>query len=162
LLGKQKRNLMSEFGFRIKIKYPLLLSALFVLYVLPAFALERETPVVLAVRKVGPAVVNISSEHIVQNRVSPFGPSPLFDQFVQDFFERRAARRPSLGSGVIIDGTQGFIRSHAHVIEKAAAIKVALQDERQFDVRIVGTDPDSDLAVLRIESKAVRPSVQMG
>jgi serine protease Do len=153
---------MSEFGAQIKIKYRLLWSALFILVAVPSFAFERETPVVLAVRNVGPAVVNISSEHIVQNRISPFGPSPLFDQFFQDFFERRPERRTSLGSGVIIDGKQGFILTNAHVIEKAASIKVVLQDERQFDVRIVGTDPDSDLAVLQIEPQAVLPSVQMG
>ena len=151
---------MADIRFQIKIKH--LLFACFILYALPAYAFERETPVVQAVRKVGPAVVNISSEQLVQNRVQPFGANPFFDNFFQDFFERRTERRTSLGSGVIIDGKQGFILTNAHVIEKAASIKAVLQDERQFDVRIVGTDPDSDLAVLQIVSDAGLPSLRMG
>jgi serine protease Do len=152
---------MADMRVQIKLKHYFLLAGL-LLCALPAAAFERETPVVQAVRKVGPAVVNISSEQIVQNRINPFGPNPFFDNFFQDFFERRTERRTSLGSGVLIDGQQGYILTNAHVIEKAAAIKVVLQDERQFDVRIIGTDPDSDLAVLQILSDDKLPSVRMG
>jgi Do/DeqQ family serine protease len=114
------------------------------------------------VRTVGPAVVNISSEYVVNNRPNPFGGNPIFDNFFQDFFEPRPQKQTSLGSGVIIDGQRGFILTNAHVIEGAATINVRLQDERLFQVRIVGTDPDSDLAVLQIQSKEPLPAVAMG
>jgi len=63
---------------------------------------------------------------------------------------------------VIIDGKRGFILTNAHVIERAGKIKVVLQDEREFEAKIVGADPDSDLAVLKIESQKLLPSIEMG
>jgi Do/DeqQ family serine protease len=127
-----------------------------------AEAFERQTPVVRAVKNVGPAVVNISSEYEILKRQNPFHSDPFFENFFRDFFERRPEKRTSLGSGVIIDGKRGFILTNAHVVEKTATIKVLLQDERKFEARIVGADPDSDLAVLQISSKEPLPSVQMG
>ncbi|RJQ68948.1 MAG: Do family serine endopeptidase [Desulfobacteraceae bacterium] len=162
LLDKiRKRYYMADFTIQIKIQNAVLMIC-FLLFAGPASAFDRQTPVVQAVRKVGPAVVNISSEYLVHNRINPFGANPFFDNFFQDFFERRTEKRTSLGSGVIIDGSRGFILTNAHVIERAAAIKVILQDERQFDVRIRGTDPDSDLAVLQIDSETPLPSAEMG
>jgi S1-C subfamily serine protease len=78
---------------------------------------ERESPVVRAVRKVSPAVVNISSSYEVRKRANPFsgfGMDPFFEEFFKDFFDPRFERRresTSLGSGVIIDGKRGFIHS---------------------------------------------------
>ena len=135
-----------------------------------AFALnpERESPVVRAVRKVGPAVVNISSSVEVRKRANPFsgfGMDPFFEEFFKDFFDprfERRSQRTSLGSGVIIDGKRGFILTNAHVIERAGKIKIVLQDEREFEATIIGADPDSDLAVLKIDSPKRLPSVEMG
>ena len=130
--------------------------------------LNRETAVVKAVRDVSPAVVNISSAYEVRKRTSPFsgfGLNPFFDEFFRDFFDPRFERRQqntSLGSGVIIDGEKGLILTNAHVIQKAGTIKVVLQDEREFEARIVGADPDSDLAVLKIDSKGQLPAIKMG
>ena len=130
--------------------------------------LSRETAVVKAVRDVSPAVVNISSAYEVRKRTSPFsgfGLNPFFDEFFRDFFDPRFERRQkntSLGSGVIIDGEKGLILTNAHVIQKTGTIKVVLQDERDFEARIVGADPDSDLAVLKIESKDRLPAINMG
>jgi Do/DeqQ family serine protease len=130
--------------------------------------LTRETAVVRAVREVSPAVVNISSAYEVRKRTSPFsgfGLNPFFDEFFRDFFDPRFERRQqntSLGSGVIIDGEKGLILTNAHVIQKAGTIKVVLQDERDFEARIVGADPDSDLAVLKIDSKKRLPAIKMG
>jgi serine protease Do len=152
---------MSDFSIQSKRKTVLLLLALLLLSS-PALAFDRQTPVVQAVRKVGPAVVNISSEYEVHNRDNPFGANPFFDNFFKDFLDPRPQKRVSLGSGVIIDGPRGFILTNAHVIEKTATIKVTLQDERQFDVRIVGADADSDLAVLQIQSDTALPAVEMG
>ena len=129
---------------------------------------ERESPVVRAVRKVSPAVVNISSSYEVRKRANPFsgfGMDPFFEEFFKDFFDPRFERRrqsTSLGSGVIIDGKRGFILTNAHVIERSGNIKVVLEDEREFDAKIVGADPDSDLAVLQIDSPTRLPSIEMG
>jgi len=129
---------------------------------------ERESPVVRAVRKVSPAVVNISSSYAVRKRANPFsgfGMDPFFEEFFKDFFDPRFEGRQesaSLGSGVIIDGKRGLILTNAHVIEKASKIKVVLEDEREFDAKIVGADPDSDLAVLQITSPNRLPAIDMG
>lgn len=129
---------------------------------------HRETPIVHAVRMVSPAVVNISSEYEVRRRTNPFsgfGMDPLFDSFFRDFFDpglERRYQRSSLGSGVIIDGKRGFILTNAHVVEKTGIIKVVLNDEREFEAQIVGSDPDSDLAVLQIQSKKPLPAIEMG
>ena len=150
--------------------FALLLLLFFLVFPQPGWGLknERESPVVRAVRKVSPAVVNISSSYAVRKRANPFsgfGMSPFFEEFFKDFFDPRFERRQestSLGSGVIIDGKRGFILTNAHVIEKTSKIKVVLKDEREFDAKIVGADPDSDLAVLQIDSPKRLPAIDMG
>jgi len=128
----------------------------------------RESAVVKAIRKVSPAVVNISSEFEVRKRINPFygfGMDPDFDSFFRDFFDpgfEQKYRRSSLGSGVIIDGKRGFILTNKHVIVKSSTITVALKDGREFKAQIIGADPDSDLAVLRISSKGNLPAIEMG
>ena len=128
----------------------------------------RENAVVRAVRSVSPAVVNISSEYEVMQRTNPFsglGLDPFFDSFFHDFLNpghNRREKRSSLGSGVIIDGQRGLILTNAHVVEKTATIHVALNDKREFEAQIVGIDPDSDLAVLQIDSRKDLPAVAMG
>lgn len=129
---------------------------------------SRETAVVKTVREVSPAVVNISSAVQVRKRTSPFsgfGFNPFFEEFFKDFSDPRFERRreyTSLGSGVIIDGKKGLILTNAHVIHETGTIKVVLKDEREFEARIVGADPDSDLAVLKIDSEQVLPAIKMG
>jgi len=129
---------------------------------------DRETPVVMAVRKVSPAVVNISSAVQVRKQTSPFsgfGFNPFFEEFFKDFIDPRFERRReynSLGSGVIIDGQKGLILTNAHVIHETGTIKVVLEDDREFEARIVGADPDSDLAVLKIDSEQSLPAIKMG
>lgn len=142
------------------------LWVLFALFVCDAGAknFNRETVVVQAVDQVGPAVVNISSVYQVQ-RQHPFSSSnPFFDSFFRDFFDpgfERQYKRSSLGSGVIIDGQRGFILTNAHVIARSSKITITLKDEREFEARIIGADPDSDLAVLQIDAKNL-PAVKMG
>ncbi len=128
---------------------------------------DRDNPVVHTVRDASPAVVNISLEYEVRNHFNPFSQfeNPLIEEFFKDFFDpglERRTRRSSLGSGVIIDGRKGFVITNAHVVEKTGMVKVALNDEREFPARIVGVDPESDLAVLSIESDADLPFLTMG
>jgi len=128
----------------------------------------RESAVVKAIRKVSPAVVNISSEVEVRKRANPFygfGTDPNFDSFFRDFFDpgfEQKYKRTSLGSGIIIDGKRGFILTNKHVIIKSSTITVALRDGREFKAQIIGADPDSDLSVLRISPKGDLPAIEMG
>lgn len=156
-------------------KYILFIKTLFTTYfVLFYFPLttvavdnNRETPVVRAVRKASPSVVNISSEYTVKSQGNPFSDfnlDPFFDSFFKDFFDhgnRQRSKRSSLGSGVIIDGKRGIIITNSHVIANTGIIKVVLKDEREFTAQIIGADPASDLAVLRIETKQPLPSLKM-
>ena len=129
---------------------------------------DRRNTVVSAVEKISPAVVNISSEYQFQTQRNPFsgfGMEPFFDSFFRDFFDpglERRQKRTSLGSGVIIDGKRGFILTNAHVVIQSQSITVSLKDEREFQAQIVGIDPDSDLAVLKIGNPEDLPAVEMG
>ena len=125
----------------------------------------RRTPVVEAVRKVGPAVVNISTEKVITRQTSPFPAfrDPLFDEFFRDFFEPRIERfkQTSLGSGVVIR-PDGYILTNQHVVLRGGQVKVTLSDDRDFSAQLVGADSDSDLAVLKVDSDAPLPHVTMG
>jgi len=135
-----------------------------VLFAFPAGAYDRRSPVVEAVEKSGPAVVNIRTEQIVRGRNSPFFgfSDPFFDQFFQDLVPPRTYRTQSLGSGVIID-PKGYVLTNAHVIEKASKIFVALTDRGQeLEAELVGLDEGIDLAVLRIQGEGPFPALQPG
>jgi serine protease Do len=127
----------------------------------------RENAVVRAVRKVRPAVVNIRSESAFLDQRYPFSNrsvDPFFDSFFRDFFERRPrlpSKKTSLGSGVIIDGKKGIVLTNAHVVSNAGNISVALADENEYAAEIIGADPDSDLAVIKIVASRVLPDVIM-
>jgi serine peptidase DegS len=102
-----------------------------------------------AVQRAAPAVVNIYTARVVTERVTP----STIDELLRDVLPRYRQRiENSLGSGVIIDHDGHIVTNH-HVIENADAIRVQLADERVADASIVGRDPDTDLAVLRIDLK---------
>ncbi len=122
----------------------------------------RRSAVVRAVERVSPAVVNIST--VIRERVRPgfpFTGDDFFRDFFPDFFNREYTHT-SLGSGVIIDGRRGHVITNHHVVARATEIKVVLSDEREFEARILGTDPRSDLAVLEVETDQPLPQVGMG
>lgn len=134
---------------------------------LPVRAVDpiRRTPVVEAVGKVGPAVVNISTETVVTRQTSPFPAfrDPLFEEFFRDFSEPRVQRykQTSLGSGVLIR-PDGYILTNQHVVLRGSQITVTLADDRTFEAQLIGADSDSDLAVLKVKSDAPLPHVTMG
>ncbi len=119
----------------------------------------RRTPVVRAVEKVSPAVVNIYTETLVHERSpfpSPFFGDPLFEGIFPELFGRvpqgrTQRRRSALGSGVIVDD-KGMVITNEHVIVRGSSIHVLTSDNREFPAVLLGSDSDSDLAVLRIES----------
>jgi serine protease Do len=113
-----------------------------------------------------PAVVNISSSRVVKggrNQMSPMFNDPFFRQFFGDQFgqgEVRPQREQSLGSGVIVS-SDGTILTNNHVIDGATDIKVFLNDKREFQAKLVGTDPKTDIAVLKIDASNL-PTLPLG
>ncbi|MCB1748808.1 MAG: Do family serine endopeptidase [Gammaproteobacteria bacterium] len=100
--------------------------------------------------QVTPAVVNIATEGHVELRTNPLFNDPFFRRFF-NFPERPLRRKTqSLGSGVIVDAARGLILTNNHVIANADAITVNLRDGRDFAAELVGSDPDTDVAVIRI------------
>ena len=111
---------------------------------------EHMSSYATAVDKVAPAVVNIYTTKLIQERRSPLLDDPLFRHFFNKDSDNPGQRREtSLGSGVIIS-TQGYILTNNHVIAGADEIAVALHDGRTVQAKLVGADPDSDIAVLKI------------
>jgi serine protease Do len=114
---------------------------------------------------VKPAVVNIFTETVVGDGQFEH---PRLGGPMDDFFERffggpqSGQPRRSLGSGVIVD-TGGFILTNNHVVEQADEIEVQLSaDERRFPAKVIGTDPETDLAVIQIDTDEELPSVPLG
>jgi len=123
----------------------------------------RRTATVEVVEKVGPAVVNITTERIVVT--SPFGfrsPNPMFDQFFRDFFEPRLQHTlQSLGSGVLID-PEGRVLTNEHVVDRASRIRVSVGDGRELDATLIGADPNNDIAVLQLKDGEGLPWIPLG
>jgi len=114
-----------------------------------------------------PAVVNISSTRIIKASEQE-GQNPMMsDPFFRQFFggngrtpKQRDHKEGSLGSGVIIN-SEGYILTNNHVVDKASEVKVMLLDKREFSAKIIGTDPQTDVAVLKIDAKDL-PSLVLG
>ena len=119
-----------------------------------------------------PAVVNIRTVKTIkgggrvfrQFKRGPFGDDDPMKDFFDRFFgdERpRDFKQRSLGSGFIID-QEGFIVTNNHVVENADKIEVILKDEKEFDAEIVGRDPNTDLALIKIKAKRNLPALTFG
>jgi serine protease Do len=122
------------------------------------------------VKELKPTVVNISTTKLVRSPLDDFfrgfGDDPNFfgDEFFRRFFgdRPREFKQKSLGSGFIID-KEGHIITNNHVIEKAEEIKVKLSDQKkEYDAEVIGTDPKTDLALIKIKGAGDLPIVHMG
>ena len=124
-----------------------------------------------AAKALKPAVVNISSRrtaapaerHSRRRRPFPFGGEDPFQEFFDRFFgeQRRPRHRPSLGTGFIIN-TNGYIVTNNHVVEEAGEITVTLASKEEFEATLIGRDPKTDLALLRVDSSLPLPTVPFG
>ncbi|MCY3843209.1 MAG: Do family serine endopeptidase [Acidobacteria bacterium] len=101
-----------------------------------------------AVKKAAPAVVHISVNQAIRGQVFDFFPFPMPD---------RSPREPvpGSGSGVIIDAAEGYVVTNHHVIDNAEEITVRLEDRRTLQAELIGSDPLTDIALLRIEAEDV-------
>ena len=112
-------------------------------------------------KRITPAVVNIATESRVRVRQNPLLADPFFRRFFNLAPQRRERKVESVGSGVIVDAVQGYILTNNHVIANADRIVVTLRDRRQLTAELIGTDPATDIAVLRIPAENLT-ALEMG
>jgi Do/DeqQ family serine protease len=113
-----------------------------------------------AVRRATPSVVNISTSKEIRSPRHPLLNDPTFRRFFGDQLPDEAQRATSLGSGVVVS-TGGYILTNHHVVEAADEIEVGLHDGRKLLAKVVGNDPDTDLAVLRVTADNL-PAITFG
>tara|TARA_B100000029_G_scaffold419020_1_gene424344 strand:+ start:1128 stop:2516 length:1389 start_codon:yes stop_codon:yes gene_type:complete len=115
--------------------------------------------------KLMPSVVNISTTQVITTRTTPFPfefpPGSPFGDLFRDFGEPQQRRTSALGSGFIID-SEGIVITNNHVIQGAEDIYVRVNGEKEHEAEIIGTDPLSDLAVLKIKSEEKFSPVKFG
>ncbi|OMH25931.1 serine endoprotease DegQ [Motiliproteus sp. MSK22-1] len=117
------------------------------------------------VDEVLPAIVNISTRSTVSSQANPLLNDPFFRHFFNDLFNDRRGipqrKSQSLGSGVIINADEGWVVTNHHVIDNADEITVTLRDKRRFEAELIGSDPETDIAVLRIDADDLK-AVEIG
>lgn len=114
----------------------------------PTVSAARRTPIVTVAHDVGPAVVNIQTESTIRQREF----DPFFDPFGVFGGRDRSYTSQSLGSGFVWS-SEGIIVTNNHVVEGASRITVNFSDGTQLAAKLIGVDPDSDVAVLRVDAK---------
>ncbi len=118
-----------------------------------------------AARKALPSVVHIFTSQKVRMRRHPLLDDPVFRHFFGDGSDSEGPRASGLGSGVIVS-PNGYVLTNFHVVETADQIEIALSDGRALSARLVGSDPESDLAVLQINDPGAKdvslPAITLG
>ena len=140
---------MNRFFCAIAVGCALLMSSLVSAAALPDF---REI-----VKENSPAVVKIIVEHSARGGAPGQPGADEIPEYLRRFFEFRGAPPPQheqmgMGSGFIIS-TDGYIVTNNHVVDGADSVLVRMSDRREFDAEVIGTDPRSDLALLRIDAR---------
>ncbi len=113
-----------------------------------------------AARRAMPAVVNIYTTKEMKIQRHPFMDDPVFRHFFGEQFDAQTRKSTNLGSGVIVSA-EGHILTNSHVVEAADEIEIALADTRRAKATLVGTDPETDLAVLKVDLTKL-PSILFG
>jgi len=126
----------------------------------PAVGGVRVPSLAPMIRKVSPAVVNIATHGVMPGSGSqdPLRDDPFYNRFFHSPPGQGPDEEPfaAAGSGVIVDARRGYILTNAHVVEHATGITVTLQDGRNLKGRIIGVDPQSDIAVVQIDAHGLR------
>jgi serine protease DegQ len=129
---------------------------------------ETSTPIITpaiasfsdAAKKASPSVVNIYTSKEMRQR-SPLADDPVLSRYFREFLDRLPRQRATtLGSGVLVS-TEGYVLTNNHVIEGADDIQIVLADGRRMRARVRGTDPESDLAVLKADGEGF-PAITFG
>jgi serine protease Do len=122
------------------------------------------------VKRLKPSVVNISTTNIVRRSIMPFespfggGENDPFEEFFRRFFgenPQREFRQRGLGSGFIIS-EDGYIITNNHVVEKAKDIDVILEDGKRYEAKVIGKDPKTDIALIKIKPDRKLQAVRFG
>jgi Do/DeqQ family serine protease len=113
-----------------------------------------------AVRRAMPSVVNIFTSKEIREPTHPLLNDPVFRRFFGDQIPEEAQRASSLGSGVIVSSS-GYVLTNHHVVEAADEIEVALADGKKLLAKVVGNDPETDLAVLQVDAENL-PAITFG
>jgi serine protease DegQ len=139
-----------NFG-RILLATSLVLSAAAGAATLPLPSRDGVPTLAPLLRQVTPAVVNISVQVTAPASQNPLMRDPFFRRFFEDFLDQsRQKPQLSAGSGVVIDARLGYVITNHHVIEAAEEIVVTLKDRRQLSAQLVGSDPGTDIALLKV------------
>ena len=121
---------------------------------LPAAVGQQSLPSLAPMlEQVTPAVVNIATEGHVELQTNPLFNDPFFRRFFNFRAQPLQRKTQSLGSGVIVDAARGLVLTNNHVIANADTITINLRDGRNFNAELVGSDPDTDVAVVRIPAE---------
>nr|WP_156831111.1 DegQ family serine endoprotease [Arhodomonas aquaeolei] len=113
------------------------------------------------VQKVSPAVVNVSTRGTIETEQNPLMQDPFFRRFFGDQMPQQQREVRALGSGVIVNADKGYILTNNHVIANADEITVGTTDDRQFKAKVIGADPETDIAVIQIDADNLT-QVKMG
>lgn len=144
---------MYKFTYLI-ITLSLLLTGPFAVADLPASVEGQMLPSLAPMlERVTPAVVNVSTRKRIRAYDSPLFKDPFFRHFFGIPEQPSEKQNQSLGSGVVIDARKGFIVTNNHVIDKADEITVILRDGRTLNATLVGTDPETDVALLKVPAE---------
>ena len=149
----------------------LLLGALTLMFVLVQAAIAQARPESLAplAEQISPSVVNITTTTVIEGRTGPQGIVPEgspFEDFFRDFQDRnnegnRPRRSSALGSGFVIS-EDGYVVTNNHVIEGADEILIEFFSGDELPAKVIGTDPNTDIALLKVESDKPLPFVSFG
>jgi serine protease Do/serine protease DegQ len=148
-------------GFRRNVVQRIFVLLFFSLILSPAFAslplvdsqgqpLPSLAPML---KRVTPAVVNIATTGTIRIQQNPLFNDPFFQRFFDMPSQPQERKTQSLGSGVIVDANKGYIMTNNHVIDKADEIRVTLRSGENYNAKLIGTDPESDIAIIQIKAK---------